>query len=89
MVYFLGKSREAKNDPAVQAAREKEEKEKKEGAEGEEANSTVFNHGYDDDKGDYRIVVGDHIGYRYEIVDFLGKGSFGTALACIDHKTKT
>jgi dual specificity tyrosine-phosphorylation-regulated kinase 2/3/4 len=33
-------------------------------------------------------VVGDHIGYRYEIVEFLGKGSFGTALGCIDHKEK-
>jgi len=33
-------------------------------------------------------VNGDHIGYRYEAVKFLGKGSFGTALQCIDHKTK-
>ena len=33
-------------------------------------------------------MVGDHIGYRYEIVEFLGKGSFGTALRCIDHKDK-
>lgn len=46
------------------------------------------NYGYDDDKGDYKIVMGDHIGYRYEIVEFLGKGSFGTALRCIDHKEK-
>ena len=28
----------------------------------------------------------DHIGYRYEIVDFLGKGSFGQALKCFDYK---
>ena len=33
--------------------------------------------------------MGDHIGYRYEITEFLGKGSFGTALKCIDHKDKT
>jgi len=33
-------------------------------------------------------VIGDHIGYRYEIVELLGKGSFGTALGCIDHKEK-
>lgn len=46
------------------------------------------NHGFDDDKGDYKIITGDHIGYRYEILEFLGKGSFGTALKCIDHKTK-
>jgi dual specificity tyrosine-phosphorylation-regulated kinase 2/3/4 len=35
------------------------------------------NFGYDDERGDYNIVVKDHIAYRYEIVDFLGKGSFG------------
>lgn len=46
------------------------------------------NHGFDDDKGDYKIINGDHIGYRYEIVEFLGKGSFGTALKVIDHKEK-
>lgn len=46
-----------------------------------------YNFGYDDEKGDYLIVTGDHIGYRYEILSFLGKGSFGTALRCHDHKT--
>ena len=44
------------------------------------------NYGYDDDKGDYKIITNDHIGYRYEIKSFLGKGSFGTALKCFDHK---
>ena len=47
-----------------------------------------YNYGYDDQNGDYIVVIGDHIGYRYEIIDFLGKGSFGTALACFDHKQK-
>jgi dual specificity tyrosine-phosphorylation-regulated kinase 2/3/4 len=45
------------------------------------------NFGYDDEKGDYKVVDNDHIGYRYEVISFLGKGSFGTALKCIDHKT--
>jgi dual specificity tyrosine-phosphorylation-regulated kinase 2/3/4 len=37
-----------------------------------------FNYGYDDDKGDYKVIMKDHIGYRYEVLQFLGKGSFGT-----------
>lgn len=47
----------------------------------------VNNYGFDDKNGDYRVVPGDHIGYRYEILNVLGKGSFGKVLKCIDHKT--
>lgn len=43
--------------------------------------SSEHNYGYDDDKGDYKIVVGDHIGYRYEVISFIGKGSFGTVFS--------
>ena len=45
------------------------------------------NFGYDDERGDYNIVNGDHLAYRYEIVDILGKGSFGQVVRCVDHKT--
>ncbi|KAJ8078410.1 serine/threonine protein kinase, CMGC, dual-specificity [Marasmius tenuissimus] len=45
------------------------------------------NYGYDDDRGDYQVVTRDHLGYRYEIVDTLGKGSFGQVLHCRDHCT--
>jgi dual specificity tyrosine-phosphorylation-regulated kinase 2/3/4 len=38
------------------------------------------NFGYDDHKGNFKVVEKDHIAFRYEILKFLGKGSFGIAL---------
>lgn len=37
----------------------------------------AYNYGYDDERGDYKVVLKDQIAYRYEVLDFLGKGSFG------------
>ncbi|TFK72601.1 hypothetical protein BDN72DRAFT_836165 [Pluteus cervinus] len=45
------------------------------------------NYGYDDERGDYLVVNHDHLAYRYEVVDTLGKGSFGQVLHCRDHCT--
>ena len=32
-------------------------------------------------------MMGDHLVYRYEIMEVLGKGSFGQVVKAIDHKT--
>ncbi|KAG0203355.1 hypothetical protein BGX28_004352 [Mortierella sp. GBA30] len=45
------------------------------------------NFGFDDERGDYLIVNHDHLMYRYEVLDMLGKGSFGQVAKCYDHKT--
>ncbi|KAF9792325.1 hypothetical protein BJ322DRAFT_998545, partial [Thelephora terrestris] len=45
------------------------------------------NHGYDDERGDYQVVTHDHLAFRYEVTDTLGKGSFGQVLSCRDHCT--
>ena len=31
---------------------------------------------YDDVEGFYKIQIGDHIAYRYEILEILGQGTF-------------
>ncbi|EKM55784.1 uncharacterized protein PHACADRAFT_94626 [Phanerochaete carnosa HHB-10118-sp] len=49
--------------------------------------NTTNNHGYDDERGDYQVILHDHLAYRYEVIDTLGKGSFGQVLHCRDHYT--
>ena len=45
-------------------------------------------HEFDDERGDYRIITWDHIAYRFEIIEIIGKGSFGQCLKVLDHKRK-
>lgn len=42
---------------------------------------------FDDIEGDYIIYPGEQLNYRYEIISILGKGSYGEAVKCLDHKT--
>lgn len=46
------------------------------------------NFGYDDENCDYKAVMHDHIGYRYELFEILGKGSFGQVFKVFDYKHK-
>ncbi|KAK3068631.1 serine/threonine protein kinase, CMGC, dual-specificity [Teratosphaeriaceae sp. CCFEE 6253] len=79
-VYFTG-TKSAKKiigslSPSPTSDREKDK----------DAAAKAGNYGYDDERGDYNIVLGDHLSYRYEVVDLLGKGSFGQVVRCVDHK---
>ncbi|OMJ84968.1 hypothetical protein SteCoe_13800 [Stentor coeruleus] len=41
----------------------------------------------EDEKGYFKGFHGDHIAFRYEILESLGKGTFGEVFKCLDHKT--
>ena len=43
---------------------------------------------FNDREGYYIFQKGHHLNYRYEMIGLLGKGTFGEAVQCYDHKTK-
>jgi dual specificity tyrosine-phosphorylation-regulated kinase 2/3/4 len=50
--------------------------------------SKLLNYGFDTDTQEYIVLMNEHLGYRYEVVKKIGKGSFGIVLRVFDHKTK-
>ena len=34
------------------------------------------------------MAIGDHVGYRYDILDYLGEGSYGNVYKGVDTKTR-
>ena len=44
------------------------------------------NNGFDSDQQEYIVRYNEHLGFRYEVVKKLGKGSFGIVLRVFDHK---
>ncbi len=51
-------------------------------------NPKLINFGFDNENQEYNVIMHEHLGYRYEVVKKLGKGSFGIVLRVFDHKTK-
>ena len=50
-------------------------------------NRDYNNQGFDTVGGFYKVIQGDHLGFRYETLKEIGRGTFGQVIQCIDHKT--
>nr|XP_022345958.1 dual specificity tyrosine-phosphorylation-regulated kinase 4-like isoform X2 [Crassostrea virginica] len=44
------------------------------------------NNGYDDENGSYIKMIGDQMAFRFEILEVVGRGSFGQVVKVLDHK---
>jgi dual specificity tyrosine-phosphorylation-regulated kinase 2/3/4 len=50
-----------------------------------QSNLTLF----DNKNNEYKYVINDHIAYRYELLETIGRGAFGQVIKVFDHKRKT
>ena len=41
---------------------------------------------FDDEQGNYNLILAEHLCYRFEILEVLGRGSFSQVCKCLDHK---
>ncbi|KAL5970456.1 Dual specificity tyrosine-phosphorylation-regulated kinase 4 [Taenia solium] len=47
-----------------------------------------YNNGFDNKKGEYKTIRHDHIAYRYEVIETIGKGAFGEVVEAYDHRNQ-
>ena len=45
------------------------------------------NFGFDTNDHIYRLILGDHLAYRFEVLSSFGSGAFGQVVKALDHKT--
>ncbi|KAF4664375.1 hypothetical protein FOL47_005156 [Perkinsus chesapeaki] len=46
------------------------------------------NYGYDSDDGSYRFISHDHFAYRFEVLNLIGRGTFGQVAEVFDHRIR-
>ncbi|KAM3177400.1 hypothetical protein ACTXT7_004616 [Hymenolepis weldensis] len=56
------------------------------GAAKSSGRNEFYNDGFDNKKGEYKTVEHDHIAYRYEVLETIGRGAFGEVVSAYDHK---
>ncbi|VDL60921.1 unnamed protein product [Hymenolepis diminuta] len=56
------------------------------GAAKSSGRNEFYNSGFDNKKGEYKTVEHDHIAYRYEVLETIGRGAFGEVVSAYDHK---